>query len=191
MSLSELILANRSYRSFDPSATLNREALKGWVDAARLSPSSRNLQPLKFRLVYEPSECNKVLPSIRWAGYLQGCEIPPAGHAPTAYIIICLDTSLTTNPVPFQRDVGICAQSILLAATEAGYGGCMIGSFSPDALKKDLELPPEIVPQLVLALGHPDETVTLTEVASDGDIKYYREKGIHYVPKRALEDILL
>ena len=191
MSLSELIAANRSYRSFDPATKLNRETLAEWVNAARLSPSSRNLQPLKFRLVYEASECDKVLPSTRWAGYLQGCEIPPAGHAPTAYIIICLDTALTTNPAPFQRDVGICAQSILLAATEAGFGGCMIGSFSPDAIKSDLALPQEIEPQLVLALGRPDETVALTEVASDGNIKYYRENGIHYVPKRALEDILL
>ena len=45
---------------------------------------------------------------------------------------------------------------------------------------------------LVLALGRPKETVVLVPVKEDGNIKYYRDKdGIHYVPKRGLEEILI
>ena len=45
---------------------------------------------------------------------------------------------------------------------------------------------------LVLALGRPKETVVLVSVKEDGNTKYYRDKdGIHYVPKRGLDEILL
>ena len=191
MNVQELIRASRSYRSFDPSHPISREALAEMVECARFCPSSRNLQVLKFRLVTEVEELNQMLSCTRWAGLLRDMVIPPVGHAPTAYVVICIDTSLTDQLVPFQKDVGICAQSILLAATEAGFGGCMIGSFQADAVKNALSLPDHLAPQLVLGMGKPDETVELTEVGEDGNVAYYRKDGVHYVPKRALEDLII
>ena len=191
MTIKELITASRSYRSFDPSFPIDREQLASFVDCARLSPSARNLQPLKFRLVTDQTECDTMLASTRWAGLLADMEIPPKGHAPTAYIVICLDTEIASAPAPFQRDVGITAQSILLAATEAGFGGCMIGSFSADAVKVGLSLPEKLSPQLVLGMGKPDETVELVELSADGSNAYYRKDGVHYVPKRNLEELIV
>ena len=191
MKLKDLIAASRSYRSFDRSVPLGREQLAEFVECARLSPSSRNLQPLKFRLVTGETECAAVLPLTRWAGLLPELTIPPKGHEPVAYIVICLDLALTDNPAPFQRDVGICAQSILLAATEAGFGGCMIGNFHAGELRDALHLPEQLAPQLVIGLGKPDETVRLTEIAPDESIAYYRENGMHIVPKRRLDDVIL
>jgi hypothetical protein len=41
-------------------------------------------------------------------------------------------------------------------------------------------------------LGRPKETVLLEETGPDGDIKYYRdEDGVHHVPKRPLEELIL
>ena len=189
--LKELMLKNRSYRSFDPNIKISREELMSFVECARLSPSSINLQMLKFRLIYENDECEKMLANTRWAGKITDRKLPPDGHAPTAYIVICADTSVIETAEKFHKDVGICAQSIMLAATEAGYGGCMIGSFSQKQAIKDLALPSHILPQLVLALGKPDETVLLTGAAEDGSVTYYRENNIHYVQKRDLEDLIL
>ncbi|MBQ8441313.1 MAG: nitroreductase family protein [Clostridia bacterium] len=189
--LKDLILKNRSYRSFDPKVRITKEELTSFVDCARFSPSSINLQMLKFRLVYEEAECATMLANTRWAGKITDRKLPPDGHAPTAYIVICADTSVIETAEKFQKDVGICAQSIMLAATEAGYGGCMIGSFSQKQAIKDLALPAHILPQLVLALGKPDETVLLTGAAEDGSVTYYRENNIHYVQKRDLEDLIL
>jgi nitroreductase len=189
MSLQELILSSRSYRSFDPNVRISREELASFVECARLSPSSRNLQVLKFRLVHTAEECDRVLPLTRWAGLIKDETIPPVGHAPTAYVVICFDSTLADSPVPFQRDVGICAQSIMLAATEQGFGGCMIGSFHQANLQEALALPSHLAPQLVLALGKPDETVKLCDAKSE-NVAYYRANGTHYVPKRALEEII-
>ena len=191
MSVKDLIKQSRSYRSFDPNFPITRQQLVDFVECARYSPSSRNLQALKFRPVTDEKECSAVLSQTRWAGLLSHMEIPPKGHAPTAYIVVCIDTALTDTLAPFQKDVGICAQSILLAATEAGFGGCMIGSFAADSVKEALNLSENLSPQLVIGLGKPDEVVELIDADENGSVAYYRENGVHYVPKRPLKDWII
>ena len=57
-------------------------------------------------------------------------------------------------------------------------------------MKRALKLCDGIVPKLILALGVTDEKVVLAD-AKDGDTSYYRENGIHYAPKRALDEIVI
>ena len=52
MMLKDLIIASRSYRRFDESIKITEEMLCDWVDCARLSPSSINLQMLKFQYFF-------------------------------------------------------------------------------------------------------------------------------------------
>ena len=189
--LKDLILASRSYRSFDRSVKITREMLLNWVDPARLSPSSINLQMLKYRIVYKEDECNAVFPLTRWAGKIKDMKLPPVGHEPVAYVVVCADALVSPNAESFLKDVGICSQSIMLAAAESGFGGCMIGSFPPCEISDVLKLSENLKPLLVLALGKPDEEVRLTDAAEDGSVTYYRENGIHYVQKRALKDLIV
>ena len=189
--LKELLLRSRSYRSFDQSFRIDRKTLLELIDHARLAPSSINLQMLKFRPVTDEGECAALLASTKWAGKIKDQTLPPTGHAPTAYIVICADTEVIASAASFQKDVGICAQTIMLAAAERNLGGCMIGSFSQDVLRRDLKLADRFVPMLVLALGKPDEVIELTDLPADGDTSYYRENGVHFVPKRALEDVVI
>ena len=189
--LKDLLLASRSYRSFDESVKISDEMLADWVDHARYAPSSINLQMLKFVSVTDASLCARVLENTRWAGKITDIKLPPLGHAPVAYVVICADKDITPTAENFNKDVGICAQTIMLAAAESGFGGCMIGSFAPDAIKELLEIGENLVPKLVLALGKPDERVELADEAADGSVTYYREGGVHYVQKRKLENILI
>ena len=46
-------------------------------------------------------------------------------------------------------------------------------------------------PQLVLAIGRPAEHIELVSVHEGDDLRYYREDGIHYVPKIAVDDLIL
>jgi nitroreductase len=189
--LKDLLLSSRSYRSFDERVKITNEMLADWVDCVRYAPSSINLQMLKFVAVTDETLCARLLANTRWAGKITDMKLPPDGHAPVAYVVICADTNIVPSPERFDKDVGICAQTVMLAACESGFGGCMIGSFSPDAVKEILELGEHLVPRLVLALGKPDERVELVGEAEDGSVTYYREGGIHYVQKRKLENILI
>ena len=190
--LKDLILKNRSYRGYDETYSFTKEQMMAYVDGARLCPSSKNLQPLKFFMAYEKEDVDIIRPLVHWAAQLKDITLPHPGHCPTGFIVICVDTDISENLAMFQRDAGIVAQTMLLLAAEEDLGGCMIGNFNAGDLRAALSLPENIRPTLVVALGKPDETVVLTDVGPDGNTVYYRdENDVHYVPKRSLDDIIL
>lgn len=189
----DLVLKNRSCRGYDESYQFRREELLAFVDLARQTAASANIQPLKYHIAYEKEQVAQIQPLTRWAGSLPQLHLPYPGSRPTAFITICQDLSISSHPTSFLPDVGITAQTILLAATEQGLGGCMIGSFQKEELKALLKLPEQMEPKLVIALGKPAEEIILVEPKEDGSVKYYRSEDgkTHYVPKRKLEDIIL
>lgn len=188
----ELVKKSRSYRGFDESRKVTRQELEYLVECARFAPSSSNIQALKFFLAWEPETLQRIQPLTNWAKALKDVQLPHPGKDPTAYIVICQDHQVNPSAAMFQKDVGIAAQTMLLAATDLGLGGCMIGNFPALDLQQALELPQTIAPMLVVALGKPDETVVLTELPESGATAYYRdENDVHYVPKRPLEQLVL
>lgn len=185
----ELILRNRSYRRFYQEVNIKIETLRELVDLARLSPSARNTQSLKYILSCEHQKNSLVFAHLAWAGYLTNWSGACDGERPSAYIIILGDKEIGQS---FGCDHGIAAQSIMLGATEKGLGGCIIASIEKEGLREALEIPPQYEILLVLALGKPKETVVIEKVRSNGDIKYWRNsKGVHHVPKRSLDDIIV
>ena len=188
--MNELLKKTRSYRAFKSGVTISDDTLLSFIDNARISASTMNLQPLKYRIV-NGDEVAKLLPLTRWAGALKNIKLPPKEHGPSAFIVICHDNAVVPFDPLFLKDVGICAEIIMLSATEAGYGGCIIGSANAESVKQTLSLAEGLEPKLVLALGVPDEKVVLTE-ACDGNVTYYRdENNVHYAPKRRLSDIII
>jgi nitroreductase len=186
--IKDLILKNRSYRRFHQETALPMELLREMVDAARLSSSARNMQPLKYMLFNDPGDCARIFPTLAWAGYLKDWPGPSEGERPSAYIIQLADLELATD---WWCDDGIAIQSMLLTAVEKGFGGCIIGSVQREKLMALLEIPEHYKILQVLALGEPAEQVVIDPV-SEGDIKYWRdEAGIHHVPKRSLEELIL
>lgn len=189
--LRDLVVKNRSYRGFDESYKFTREQLLKYVDLTRYTASGVNLQPLKFHIVCEKEEVDKIQPLTNWAKALKNVTLPHEGMNPTAFIIICEDKNIAPTIGRFNTEIGIVAQTILLAAVEEGLGGCMIGNFKPEVIKETLSLDENIEPILIIALGKPMEKIVITDVGEDGTTTYYRdENDVHYVPKRKLEDII-
>ena len=188
MEFRDLVLKTRSYRRFDGSHRFTTDDLAALVDAARLTPSGANLQPLKYIVSTSAQTNASLFKTLAWAGYLTGWPGPAENERPSGYVVILLDTTIKTSA---GADLGIAAQTILLAATEKGWGGCMIGAFKKDDLASALGLPDSLEPLLVIALGRPVEEVVLEGIGAAG-IKYYRDdRQVHHVPKRSLEDVLV
>jgi nitroreductase len=185
--LKDLILLNRSYRRFDESVIVPMSLLKEMVEAARLSGSARNMQPLRYMLFNNSEDCERIFPTLAWAGYMKDWPGPDEGERPAAYIVQLGDLELSND---WWCDDGIAAQSMLLTAVEKGYGGCIIGSVQREKLRALLDIPERYKIIQVIALGKPAETVVIDEIRN-GDVKYWRDsEGIHHVPKRSLEELI-
>lgn len=186
--IKDLILKNRSYRRFYQSERISNAQLTEWVDLARCSASARNAQPLKYILSSDELLNAEIFEQLAWAGFLVHWKGPGEGERPSAYIVMLHDTQISGN---YLCDDGIAAQSILLGATEAGYGGCIIHSVNRNRLREILKLSDQYDIIQVVALGKPNETVVLDEIKED-DFKYWRDENqIHHVPKRSLEEIII
>ncbi len=161
-----------------------------FIECARLSASAANRQPLKYYISFDSKDNALIQPLTAWAAKLRPNRIlPDKGHYPTSFIIICVDTEIQPSVQSADRDIGIAAQSILLAAVSQGYGGIMIGAFDKK-IKSALTLPESIEPALIIALGKPDEKIILEDAVDS--IDYYRdETDVHHVPKRMLKDIVI
>lgn len=188
MNLKDLIYKTRTCRRFDESHRIEMSTLESFIDLARMSASGANRQPLKYLLFNEPEDCSKIFPYLAWAGYLEEWPGPEKGEWPSAYIIILGDKSITEV---FGIDHGIAAQSIMLGATEAGLGGCIIASIKREELHNDLSIPDKFDILLVLTLGKPVEKVIVDEIKNN-DVKYWRDDNKnHHVPKRSLKELII
>lgn len=188
----ELVKKTRSVRGFRPDRKVTRQELEYLVTCARYTPAARNDQVLKYYLAEDADVVADILALTKWAGALPELKLPREGAEPAAFIVICLDGMLAESPAAYQRDVGIVAQTMHLAAADMGLNGCMIGAFQARELRERLGLPETMKPQLLLALGAGTDRIVVTDVGENGVTTYYRDaEDTHYVPKRTLEQLIL
>lgn len=189
MDFLELAKATRSFRRFDETAPMGMDVLERMVQAARHTASAMNKQPLRLALVTDPAVRAELFAGLAFAGYLKDWPGPAEGERPTAYVVLAHEG----EPGPWSKvDLGIVAQTMMLAAVERGFGGCMIGTLKKDVVAKAVDLPEGMEVLLVLALGKPAETVVVEDIAPDGDFKYWRaDDDTHHVPKRTVDELVV
>jgi len=184
-SLDTLLRRNRSYRGYDPARKVSREELRTLVETCTLVPSGMNRQPLRFRPV-TAEEAGKVLPLIKLGAALPEEHLPKEGMQPEAFLVVC---SAVEADRAVWIDLGIAAQSILLKAVEMGLNGIFVLNFKPEAVQEALALP--MKPLAVIAVGKGAEEIFLKPVDAGEDLNYYRKNGVHFVPKRKVDDLIL
>lgn len=185
VTLGRLLLKNRSHRGYDSGFLVREDQLRRIIEVNTRIPSARNQQVLRFRPVLS-DEAQRVLPHIRLGGALPELHLPLPGTEPNAFIICC-STQAESRYVDI--DLGISAQSMLLEATEMGLNGLCIGAFDRQRLREALDLPLE--PLLVVAIGKSIEHIELVEVDAAAPLAYYRQEGVHYVPKIRPDELII
>ena len=187
--IAELIEANRSCRRFDEDHPVDLKTLEALVDLGRLSASGANRQPLKYIIANSTKTNADIYSCLTWAAYLKDWPGPNSGERPAAYIVILGDSSVSED---VGCDHGIAAQSILLGAREKSLAGCILGTIDRKKLRNLLNIPVQLKILIVLAIGRPKEQIVIETVGPDGSIRYWRDReGVHHVPKRKLEDIIV
>ena len=182
----DVLYARRTIRKFTQEP-IPKQILTRIADAARLSPTANNRQPLRFLVVNDPKLCEQVFPCTHWARSLGPEGTPGEGERPTAYILILVEKELESPWIA--HDVGAAAQTIMLAAQNHRIGTCWMASIDRDAIGELLHIPWKYRLDTLISIGYPAERSVYED--EQGDVTYYKDgQGIMHIPKRRLTDIL-
>ncbi len=184
-SLDTLLEKNRSHRGYNKDYVVKRDMLERIVNVNTKVATGKNQQVLRFKLVTKGEEADYVLQNIKLGGMLPELHLPYKGTEPEAFIIVC--TSAPESKI-IDIDLGISLQSMALKATEMGLNGLIICAFNKANITEHFKLQYE--PLAILAVGKGIENIKLKPISVDESRAYYREDGVHYVPKVKLEDII-
>lgn len=179
----------RTCRRFVEAEPLTKADLRWLLECARLAPSARNAQELRFMTITLSQVFERLFPLTRWGGALKGWSGPQPGERPTAFIVILMPER---GGELLCYDVGIACQTIQLAAASKGFGACIIQAFDHKAATELLAPPEGFRIALVIGLGAAGEKRVVAEMPQDGTFAYWRDaQGVHHVPKRPLAELLI
>jgi nitroreductase len=152
MSILNIIKERRSVRKYKPDP-IPQDALFRVLEAARFSPSGKNLQPWKFILVKDESLKQRLVEaSVRQSFIAEApLVIVACGFPDRCYSR--MGNYMKSWPV----DVAIALEHLILQAQEEGLGTCWIGAFEEKEVKSVLEIPDEVRVLALTPLGYPDE----------------------------------
>ncbi|MGD0273686.1 MAG: nitroreductase family protein [Gaiellaceae bacterium] len=123
------------------------------LDAARLAPSARNLQPWRFVLV----QGDEAIDELVLGAFPDSNQVMKEA---SLLIVICArqDDDLTVDRKPYYLfDTGLAVENLLLAATDLGLVTHPVLRFDESEVKRILEIPREYRVILVTPLAYPAE----------------------------------
>jgi nitroreductase len=145
----EAIFTRRSVRDFktDPVST---EAIKTMIRAGMQAPSAANEQPWHFVVIDDQDKLHAITEFHPFAAMLK--------EAPLA-ILVCSDRKLEKKRARWLQDCSAATQNILLAAHAMGLGAVWLGIFPESdrvfGMQGLLEMPEDVRPVALVAVGHP------------------------------------
>lgn len=184
--LDELLLKNRSTRGYHKPYVVRREELEQIVSVNTRLGSGCNRQVLRFGLVTKETGAEKVLENIKMGAALPELHLPFPGTEPEAFIIVC---STVGDDKLALIDLGMSLEAMSLRAVEMGLNTLIVGAFNKVKIKEAFDLPYD--PVAVLCVGKGAEKFELVPIKETDSHAYYRQDGVHYVPKVKLEDLII
>lgn len=116
------------------------------LEAARLSPSGKNVQHWRFVLVEDGDRVEELADVSATGGWVAGADFA---------VVVCTDPDYAFA----ELDAGRAVTHMQLAAWEEGVGSCIYTGFDDDEMARLLDLPAEFRVSLVAGFGHPAREV--------------------------------
>ena len=138
-----------SLRSF-ADTPIPDDVLNQILEAGRIAPSAMNLQPQRVFVI----RSEEALAKMRTVKKCYGAN---------TVLMICGDTDIACNrPIVdhsmAEMDCTIATTQMMLAAQSLGVGSCWICAFDVPAMAAAFDLPSNLTPYILLALGYPSDT---------------------------------
>ncbi len=164
MDVFDAIKTRRSVRRFSDKPVDDSD-IKTILDSVRHSPSWANMQCWRFVVVRDEkikqtiSELSSIESLLKPMGYKANPAKKGITEAPVV-IIACADPSRSGsvwNQPYYMTDLGIAAQTLMLAVRGLGMGTVFVGIFDEDGLRKLLGIPDNIRVVGIFPIGYPRE----------------------------------
>ncbi|MBN2206907.1 MAG: nitroreductase family protein [Candidatus Aminicenantes bacterium] len=153
MDVLDAIRARRSVRRYKPTP-IPEEALARILDAVRLAPSAKNLQPWRFILVRDPALRARVAVACVNQTFMAEAPVIIAACGLPEQAYGRMGRCMNSWPV----DVTIAFEHLVLQAQVEGLGTCWIGAFYEEEVKALLGVPAEARVLALTPLGYPAES---------------------------------
>lgn len=147
MEFFEVVRERRSIRRYVRGAPIKPEHVRAMLEAARLAPSAKNLQPWQLVVVRDQGRKDVLARAANNQRFVGDAGV----------VFVCLSDP-ARSPRWHDKDAMIALEHIALAATALGYGSCWIGSFDEEAVKKIIKAPEGLHVVAMMVVGVPAES---------------------------------
>ncbi len=151
MEFYEVLNKRRSIRKYKTTA-VEQDKLDRILDAARIAPSAKNLQPWHFIVIRDES--------VKLA--LKDAYDKEWFYSAPVIVCVCGEPAKAwvrrDGRSYLDVDVANAFEHLILAAAAEGLGTCWIGAFDANAVRRTLRLPGGIEPIAMTPIAYPDET---------------------------------
>lgn len=144
----ELSKSRHTVRNYE-NKEVEPEKLNTILEAGRIAPTAANRQPCRFLVINDDGSMAKLQ---------NACN---AHGAPLAIVVCAVRNGAWVRP--FDRasmaeiDTSIATDHMMLCAQDLGLSSCWITFFKPDVLRQQFNIPDELVPVNILAVGYGSE----------------------------------
>lgn len=151
MNFDEVLNKRFSVRKFS-SKKVEPEKREEILKSARSAPTAVNFQPQRFYVI----ESDEFLQAMK--------KCTKYTFDAPLIIVVCYDKKESwVRPFDDENggstDASIVGTYIMLKLLDLGLGTTWVGYFDPDELRKQLNLPPNIVPHAIFPIGYPADDV--------------------------------
>ena len=177
----DIIRSRRSVRAHT-AEPVPPEVMGTLLEAARWAPTGGNRQQWCFVVVQELLRIRKL-----------AAVSPGLLGQPVALVVICADgrsksgRSAVLDEACSLIEAGMAARNLMLAATALGLGSCPVRSFNPAAVRRLLDLPGGVEPELIITLGYAARPVPAPTRRAAAEIVHWEEYGAPQARQRAGE----
>tara|TARA_Y100000310_G_scaffold203527_1_gene203776 strand:+ start:18560 stop:19150 length:591 start_codon:yes stop_codon:yes gene_type:complete len=153
MDFKKVFLGRRSFRKYKKKE-VPINLIGEIIDLARYTPSSGNLQNWRFVVVTDQDKRNQIAEASMQQHWMSEAPV---------HIIICNDYEDVKKHYgklgkmySIQNTANI-SLAITLIAYDLGLGSCWVGAFDNEAVQRILEIPNNMDPEVIIALGYAHE----------------------------------
>ena len=141
----ENVIKNRKATRLFSDKKLEKEKLNKILEAGRLAPTAKNMQPFKIYVIRSEEGLKKIDKSS------------PCRYKANTVLLICGDKEKSYAKKDFNTyvmDSSIVTTHMMLEATNLGVDNIWIEYFDDDIIRKEFEIPNNLIPVCILLLGY-------------------------------------